>query len=112
MEICQSVAGIGELHHVAIVVSDLQQSLTLYRDIFGYSVWADQTYSGTDIDEFTKTTGARIRMVLLQKDGLERGIVEIQEYQTADGVAIPPDRLPVNLGVYLISFIVDDIDAA
>jgi catechol 2,3-dioxygenase-like lactoylglutathione lyase family enzyme len=53
------------LHHVAIAVKDLEESLKFYRDGIGLNVFQDEVISGPGLDASCMVRNGKVRMVLL-----------------------------------------------
>ena len=53
------------LHHIAIAVKDMDESLKFYRDGIGLSVFQDEVISGPDLDASLMVRNGKVRMVLL-----------------------------------------------
>ena len=53
------------LHHIAIAVKDMDESLKFYRDGIGLSVFQDEVISGPDLDASLRVRNGKVRMVLL-----------------------------------------------
>jgi catechol 2,3-dioxygenase-like lactoylglutathione lyase family enzyme len=53
------------LHHVAIAVRDMDESLKFYRDGIGLNIFQDEVISGPDVDASLLVKDGKLRMVLL-----------------------------------------------
>ena len=53
------------LHHVAIAVKDMDESLKFYRDGMGLNVFQDEVISGPGLDASCMVRNGKVRMVLL-----------------------------------------------
>ena len=53
------------LHHVAIAVKDMDESLKFYRDAIGLNVFQDEVISCPDLDASLMVRNGKVRMVLL-----------------------------------------------
>jgi catechol 2,3-dioxygenase-like lactoylglutathione lyase family enzyme len=75
------------IHHVALVVADVDASLAVYRDLLGFEVIVDvglpdgpgeRTYfTGARLDDIFKVPGSRSRMLLLRSQ--EGTLIELQQ---------------------------------
>ena len=95
------------IRHTGVVVTDMERSLTFYRDLMGLKPVIDFTEKGKFIDTISKGGGIDLRMVkLVAEDG---GMIELLHY-----VSHPqPDRGQNKLwetGPTHIAFTVDDVD--
>ena len=94
--------------HVGVQVSDLERSVTWYRDVIGLEVTArfvrDEAYLGV----VTGYPGVVLAIALLRerRSGIE---LELVEYRNADRLAIDPAT--ANPGTGHVAFEVDDVDA-
>ena len=66
------------LRHVGIVVTDMEKSLTIYRDIFNLEIIWDRVETGEFIDKLLQMNNVQVRTVKL-KDA-DGGIIELLEY--------------------------------
>ena len=55
--------------HAGYTVSDLDRALPFYRDLLGLKLVRDAVREGPDYDELTGTTGARLRVAVLEDAG-------------------------------------------
>ena len=79
------------IDHTAIVVSDTDHSLTLYRDLLGLAVAGTSENSDTEQEHLNNVFGARLRITTLRAspDGL--GIELLEYVAPRDGRPTPPD---------------------
>lgn len=99
------------IHHVSRGVSDMDRSLTFYRDLLGMDVVLDTEMSGDMLDKEVGLAGAHIRFVLLQGQG-EMPYLELLQYYAPPGESYPLTATPADVGAHHISLIVADIDEA
>lgn len=102
------------IHHAAILVSNLENSLHFYRDILEWKVLFSDTLSIANMGELLQLpSGVEGRTVMLQKDnGVVNGMIELMEItkpkpepsQKGEGFRIT--------GLRMLSFRVDDVDKA
>jgi len=101
---------ISEIDHVAITVSDINESLAFYRDIMGMEVMIDAELVGKEVEAVLALPGAKLRTVVLKKGERAKGMVELLSFSSPEGDSIPVKRRPSDVGPYLLSFEVDDIE--
>mgnify|MGYP003675679172 CR=1 FL=1 len=93
------------LRHVGLAVTDMDNALELYRDIFKLEVVWDQIESGKFIDRLSNIPDVKVRTVKL-KDA-KGGMIELLQYLSH------PDKInhdPINrIGCSHIAITVDDI---
>jgi glyoxylase I family protein len=99
---------VTHVHHSAIVVADVEQSLRFWRDGIGLAVMMDHTFDGAWRDLFG-ARGDRLRSVFLgDPSRADAGIVELVVF---DGGAEPALAAGAPAaGFFLLSFFVD-VDA-
>jgi catechol 2,3-dioxygenase-like lactoylglutathione lyase family enzyme len=103
------------IHHIAILVTDTERSLRLYRDLLGFQVLIDreipdgEMFTQTTLDDIFKVKGSRSRMVILQSsDGT---VLELQEPSTPAIERTPDEHLRYGAtGISELAFAVDEID--
>ena len=78
-------------HHAAITVSDMQKSLTFYRDVLGFTQFMDEVVSGPELDKAFMETGVRIRMVMLTDEA--GNMIELIEWQSHRATKRPAQYL-------------------
>jgi catechol 2,3-dioxygenase-like lactoylglutathione lyase family enzyme len=93
-------------HHVGIVVSDLAESLSFYRDTLGLTVEDEFTLAGDGIGTAVGVEGVAGDFVHLDADGT---LLELIEYEPSD----PGGRAQAvtQRGAKHVGFAVDDIEA-
>ena len=69
-----------KLRHIGITVTDMEKSLSLYRDYFGFEVVWDQIETGPFIDGLSNLEAIRVRTVKM-KDATN-GMIELLEYRS------------------------------
>ena len=105
-----SLKAIG-IHHTSLVVSDMERSLTFYRDKLGLVVVVDTEMSGEMLDKEVALEGAHIRVVELRVGGANV-FLELLQYYTPQGKPFPWDFRCCDTGAPHIAFVVPDIEAA
>src|SRR5713101_1747145 len=108
----KSVA-ISEIHHVALAVSDMEQSIAFYRDILDFRKTLDMPLGSPSLERLLRlrpgTTG---RSVILQQGVSTIGEVELVQFSPAPTTPTPPKGAG-GLGAFLLSFEVkgEELDA-
>ena len=102
------------VHHTCITVSNLERSITFYRDLLGLELvmTEESERSGDDRSKALGVARAKVKLAILQAgdaQGEAPSTVELIEYVTAGGR--PYDRNNNDVGAMHIAFQVDDIDA-
>lgn len=93
-------------HHTGLVVTDLDEALSFYRDTLGFDVVEEFTLSGEGIGTAIDVDGVAGDFVHLDTGGSR---LELIEYEPAGGDA-SPDAIN-QIGATHLGFEVDDIDA-
>ena len=76
------------LHMVTISVSDLEKSLSFYRDILGMEIQSESELAGEAFEHHWKVSpGTTARAVLLQASGMDVGQVLLLQFSPASGVS-------------------------
>ena len=95
------------VRHIGIVVSDMETSLSFYRDLLGMEVWWDETAEEPDIEPVTGIKGAKIHMVkLMASDGVS---IELLQYLNHPK-PVPPLSNANDIGCNHVALQVDDLD--
>ena len=99
---------IQDVHHTCITVSDLDRSISFYRDLLGLNlVLAEESErSGDDRSKALGVAKAKVKLAILQTGQAQ---IELIEYVTAKGRDY--DRNNNDTGAMHIAFQVEDIDA-
>jgi len=102
---------VKSIHHTSFTVSDIQRSITFYRDILGMkvlwdSVQAGVRYGGPVSDQITGCPGTEQHIVFL---GLGESFLELVEY-TPTGKPLESNK-PSDTGSSHLCFKTDDIHA-
>lgn len=108
-------------HHVAVFVSDADESLKLFRDLLGFEVAVDKTIpdgpgEGTFLDQETvddifKVQGGRSRMVLLTAPEGSGSFLELQQVEVPAIQRKDRETLRYgHTGISELAFEVDGID--
>jgi len=94
--------------HTGITVSNLERSLTFWRDVLGFELSHTAHQTGEMASEITGVKGAEIKLAVVKAPGGHK--IELLEYLA------PPDRKHVNVrpcdvGAVHVALLVDDLDA-
>lgn len=92
-------------HHVGVVVSDLEESASFYRDTLGFDVVAEFSLSGPGIARGVDVADVEADFVHLDAEGT---LIELTEYTPA-GTETTPDAIN-QIGAIHIGLEVADID--
>jgi catechol 2,3-dioxygenase-like lactoylglutathione lyase family enzyme len=99
----------NRVHHSAICVRDVDESLRFYRDGLGLAVLMDTEFDG-DWPTLFGTTATRLRSVFLGDPAMgDAGIVELVAF-VGEEPEDPPASRPAAAGFLLLSFFTD-VDA-
>ena len=93
--------------HTGITVSNLERSLTFWRDVLGFEFSHTAHQKGELAQEITGIEGAELKLAVLKAPGGHK--IELLEYLA------PADRKPANLrpcdvGSVHVAFLVSDLD--
>ena len=98
----------GRIHHSAICVTDVGESLRFWRDGLGFAVLMDRSFEG-DWPKLFGAPGRLLRSVFLgDPSDDDSGIVELVEFDGA--LPGPQDRGGPNSGFFLLS-VTTDVEA-
>lgn len=107
-----------KIHHVCLVVSNIDESLKLYRDLLGFEPYLDMVIPNQEKGFFTqkllndifKVEGAKSRMVMLKSK--ENTLLEMQQPQVPFVKSVPKAQLQYGYtGFHELAFKVDSVDA-
>jgi catechol 2,3-dioxygenase-like lactoylglutathione lyase family enzyme len=96
-------------HHTSLTVSDLDRSISFYRDVLGLEVVMQQEKQGGYLAPITGYPDVHIRMAHLEAPGGSHRI-ELFQYVAPAGERTPVE--PRNVGITHVCFAVDDIHEA
>ena len=69
-----------KVRHVGITVTDMEESLKFYKDLFGFSVIKEMSEHGKHIDNFSGLDGISVRTVkMAAQDG---SMIELLQYES------------------------------
>lgn len=96
--------------HVNIVVSDLDRSVRFYCDVLGFRKTADVYMEGEWIEAIVGLAGVKGKVAFVEPPG--GGVrIELLEYVTPAGVALPENSRANTRGIRHLAFRVENIDA-
>ena len=101
---------IQALHHVAIIVQDMEKSLKFYRDVLGLKFLKDYTNRGPVADETLGLVDASQRICLLCA-GSDEILIELCQYYSPAGCPQMPNIQENDIGVRHLCFQVGNIQA-
>lgn len=85
------------IDHTAIVVSDTDGSLRLYRDVLGLRVAGGAENSGDEQEHLNNVFGVRLRITSLRAEGGGPGVELLEYLAPSDGRDSPRDSTAVDL---------------
>lgn len=97
------------LHHVNLVVDDLEQMVAFYRDRLGLRCTKRATIQGAWIESVTGLPGVVADVAFLEADAGSTG-VELIRYRTPNGARPSGVAVPNTLGIRHIAFQIERID--
>jgi len=99
---------IKAIHHTCICVTDMERSLTFYRDLLGMKVTIDSRHSGPVVDQILALENTDARRVYLAGYG---GKIELFEFDSPEGKPFPDDFRVCDIGLTHIAFEVENLEA-
>jgi catechol 2,3-dioxygenase-like lactoylglutathione lyase family enzyme len=94
---------------IGITVSDLDQAVAFYRDVLSFEKVSEQERSGEEWERLSGVFGMRVRTARLR---LGNEAIELTEYLTPKGRALPADSKSNDRWFQHIAIIVSDMDQA
>ena len=104
-----SGAQVKRVEGVSIVVSDMDRAVKFYSDVLQFRKTSDAEVSGAHWEKLFGVFGLRMRIVRLE---LGEESIELIDYLTSGGRAIPDDFKSNDLSFQHIAIVVSDIDSA
>ncbi len=98
---------IQELSHFALSVSNMERSLSFYRDLFGMKVVFEMEFSDDKIGRITGIKGAKCKVVHLRLDSSP--VLELFHYYHPAGKKIAPEHRQCDHGFIHLGFDVTEI---
>jgi catechol 2,3-dioxygenase-like lactoylglutathione lyase family enzyme len=105
----QALAQVTAVSHVSIVVKNMDRSVEFYSSALGFRKVSDATFWGTEFDNLNGLFGLNMRVVKMQ---LGNETVELVDYLTAGGRAIPEDSKANDRWFQHIAIVVSDMEKA
>ncbi|UCD58990.1 MAG: VOC family protein [Candidatus Hydrogenedentota bacterium] len=101
---------LGEVQHIAISVSNMEEALKFYRDLLGFDVMMDMDLEGDNaIEAILGVKDIKMRYVLLDSEGTKLNLLE---FRNPKGENMARKLRPYDQGIHHFAFVVDDIGAA
>lgn len=95
--------------HTGITVSNLERSLTFWRDVLGFEPSHTAHQTGEMASEITGVAGAEIKLAVVKAPGGYK--IELLEYLAPAERKRYVDVRPCDVGFVHIALVVDDLDA-
>ncbi len=100
---------VAHMHHVGIIVSDLERSLKFYRDVLGFEVLEKvDLVAGKAVSQGVGIHGARLQIAHLRV-GSGPTRIELLHYISPRGKPLSPDARSNDIGVGHAAFRIRDI---
>ena len=94
--------------HTGITVSDLERSLSFWRDVLGFELSHRAHQSGTLASEITGVAGAEISLAVVKAPGHK---IELLQYHAPPGRKLKSEFRPCDVGAAHVALTVDNLDA-
>lgn len=98
------------IDHVNIVVADMDRSVRFYSEMLGLRRGFERILEGEWVERVTGLPGVRAHCVFMVGDDASARL-ELLQYLTPEGEAVPANSLPNTQGIRHLGFEVDDLDA-
>jgi len=98
-----------EVRSIVLSVSDLDRSVAFYESALGFSKVSERLIDDRSRDDATGISGARVRSATLR---LGDESIELEQYLSPAGRAIPPDSRANDLWFQHFAVVVGDMDRA
>ncbi len=95
-----------KLRHAGVVVENIEKSIELYRDCFGFEVVWDEIESGSFIDEILGTEDVKVRTVKMRDK--KSGMIELLQYFSHKPMKF--DKSLIQTGCTHLALTVDNLD--
>lgn len=95
--------------HTGITVSNLERSLTFWRDVLGFELSHTAHQTGEMASEITGIQGAEIKLAVVKTPGGHK--IELLEYLAPRQRKANVDLRPCDVGFVHVALIVNDLDA-
>ena len=101
---------IGRIYHVGLTVSDLDRSITFYRDVLGLEFQGEILMSGEETDKIFNKKDIKARVAYLKgSKNLESSLVELIQFIGTSVNKVESDLF--NTSISELCLYTDDIDA-
>jgi len=95
---------ISEVDHIAVTVSNINNSLKFYQEVLGFEMWFDLPLEGKGLENLIRVKkGTRLRTIMLRQKGSNRGMVELIEFNPP-AVSANKSKKATAPGFLLLSF--------
>jgi len=94
--------------HTGITVSDLERSLSFWRDVLGFELSHRAHQSGALASEITGVAGAEISLAVVKAPGHK---IELLQYHAPSNRKLKSEFHPCDVGANHIALTVDNLDA-
>ena len=94
--------------HTGITVSDLERSLSFWRDVLGFELSHRADQSGTLASEITGVAGAEISLAVIKAPGHK---IELLQYHAPPDRKLKSEFRPCDVGAAHVALTVDNLDA-
>jgi catechol 2,3-dioxygenase-like lactoylglutathione lyase family enzyme len=95
--------------HTGITVSNLERSLTFWRDVLGFELSHTAHQTGEMAREITGVAGAEIKLAVVKAPGGHK--IELLEYLAPADRKRHADLRPCDVGSVHVALVIDDLDA-
>lgn len=95
--------------HIALTVSDIDRSISFFRDVLTFSVESDHEITGESYDRLYGIFGLRIRAVVMR---LGDETIQLRQFLTPRGRPMPDDSRSNDRWFQHMAIIVSDMDRA
>lgn len=101
---------IGQVQHIAISVSDMEEALRFYSGLLGLEVMMDMELENDPaIEAILGVKNIRMRYVLFSGMGARLNLLE---FKRPKGENVARKLRPCDHGIHHLAFVVDDVEAA
>jgi catechol 2,3-dioxygenase-like lactoylglutathione lyase family enzyme len=101
---------IGEVQHIAISVSDMEEALKFYCGLLGLEVMMDMEMEGDPaIEAVLGVKDIKMRYVLFSGKGARLNLLQ---FRNPKGENLAKRMRPYDQGIHHIAFVVDDVEGA
>lgn len=100
--------GIQQLHHVSVVVDDLEAAIAFFRAL-GMELEGEASIAGEAVDRVNAIEGVRAQIAMMRTPD-DRGRLELTRFDHPAAVRGEDQSTPNLLGLRSVMFQVDDVD--